>query len=79
VPTDALAELRWEFADAQERLNDQLGLVYTELLVRAQRGRRRGHLHIDARLARLADDSSNAVSRAASVPTWIMSWSRPRS
>jgi AcrR family transcriptional regulator len=37
APTDALAQLRWEFADAQERLSDQLGLVYTELLVRAQR------------------------------------------
>jgi AcrR family transcriptional regulator len=34
---DPLAELRWEFADAAERLNDQAGVVYTELLVRAQR------------------------------------------
>ena len=37
APMDALAELRWEFADAQQRLHDQLGVVYTELLARAQR------------------------------------------
>src|SRR5262245_37587974 len=37
APIDALAELRWEFADAQKRLDDQLGVVYLELLARAQR------------------------------------------
>jgi len=36
-PMDALAQVRFEFADAQERLHDQLGVVYTELLARAQR------------------------------------------
>jgi AcrR family transcriptional regulator len=36
-PPDALAELRNEFLDAWERLNSQIGVVYTELLARAQR------------------------------------------
>ncbi len=34
---DPLAQLRWEFADARDRLGDQLGVVYIELLARAQR------------------------------------------
>jgi AcrR family transcriptional regulator len=34
---NALDELRWEFTDAAARLNDQAGVVYTELLARAQR------------------------------------------
>jgi AcrR family transcriptional regulator len=34
---DPLAQLRWEFADARDRLRDQLGVVYVELLARAQR------------------------------------------
>jgi AcrR family transcriptional regulator len=34
---DALDELRWEFIDAAARLNDHAGVVYTELLARAQR------------------------------------------
>jgi len=34
---DALDELRWEFIDAAARLNDDAGVVYTELLARAQR------------------------------------------
>ena len=34
---DALDELRWEFIDAAARLNDDAGVVYTELLTRAQR------------------------------------------
>lgn len=37
APLDPLAELRWEFADARARLHDQLAVVYTELLARAQR------------------------------------------
>src|SRR5215472_2098579 len=36
-PPDPLAELRWEFADARERLHDQVSVVYVELLARAQR------------------------------------------
>ena len=36
-PLDPLAELRWEFADARERLHDQVSVVYVELLARAQR------------------------------------------
>jgi len=35
--TSALDELRWEFTDAAARLNDVAGVVYTELLARAQR------------------------------------------
>lgn len=35
--TNALDELRWEFSDAATRLNDDAGVVYTELLARAQR------------------------------------------
>jgi AcrR family transcriptional regulator len=35
--TNALDELRWEFTDAAARLNDDAGVVYTELLARAQR------------------------------------------
>ena len=34
---NALDELRWEFTDAARRLNDDAGVVYTELLARAQR------------------------------------------
>ncbi len=34
---DALAELRGEFEDARLRLRQQVGIVYTELLVRSQR------------------------------------------
>jgi AcrR family transcriptional regulator len=37
APLDALVELRLEFADARERLHDQVSVVYTELLARAQR------------------------------------------
>jgi len=37
VPRDPLLDLRWEFADARARLHDQAGVVYTELLARAQR------------------------------------------
>lgn len=37
APLEPLAELRWEFADARARLHDQIGVVYTELLARAQR------------------------------------------
>jgi AcrR family transcriptional regulator len=37
APLDALGELRLEFADARERLHDQVSVVYTELLARAQR------------------------------------------
>ncbi len=37
VPRDPLEDLRWEFADARERLHHQVGVVYTELLARAQR------------------------------------------
>jgi TetR/AcrR family transcriptional repressor of nem operon len=36
-PPDALAQLRWEFADARKRLHDDTTVVYTELLARAQR------------------------------------------
>src|SRR5262249_37797655 len=34
---DPRKQLRWEFADARERLGSDLGVVYTELLARAQR------------------------------------------
>ena len=37
VPRDPLQDLRWEFIDARVRLHDQVGVVYTELLARAQR------------------------------------------
>ena len=37
VPLDPLAQLRWEFTDARERLGDRASMVYTELLARAQR------------------------------------------
>ena len=36
-PLDAEAELRWEFDDARKRLGGPLGVVYLELLARAQR------------------------------------------
>ena len=36
-PLNPLDELRWEFTDAARRLHDTPGLVYTELLARAQR------------------------------------------
>jgi AcrR family transcriptional regulator len=35
--SDPLAALAWEFADARARLSDRLGVVYAELLARAQR------------------------------------------
>jgi AcrR family transcriptional regulator len=34
---DPIAQLRWEFADAGARLHDQVSVVYTELVARAQR------------------------------------------
>lgn len=34
---DPVAQLRWEFLDARQRLGSPLGVVYTELLARAQR------------------------------------------
>jgi len=34
---NALDELRWEFTDAAARLNDDAGVVYTELLARSRR------------------------------------------
>jgi AcrR family transcriptional regulator len=37
APLEPLAQLRWEFADARERLDDQVSVVYIELLARAQR------------------------------------------
>lgn len=37
APLDPLAELRWEFVDAQDRLHDRAGVVYIELVARAQR------------------------------------------
>ncbi len=37
VPRTALADLRWEFTDASARLRDAVGIVYLELLARAQR------------------------------------------
>lgn len=37
TPLDALEELRWEFTDARAHLHDEVGIVYTELLARAQR------------------------------------------
>jgi AcrR family transcriptional regulator len=37
APSDPLAALRWEFADAAEHLQDRSTVVYTELLARAQR------------------------------------------
>jgi AcrR family transcriptional regulator len=43
----ALAELRWEFVDAGFRLRDAAGVVYTELVARAQR---------DAAVAALVSD-----------------------
>jgi AcrR family transcriptional regulator len=36
-PLDAETELRWEFDDARKRLGGPLGVVYLELLARAQR------------------------------------------
>jgi AcrR family transcriptional regulator len=37
APIQPRDQLRWEFADARERLGSDLGVVYTELLARAQR------------------------------------------
>jgi AcrR family transcriptional regulator len=37
TPVEPLTQLRWEFADARERLGSDLGVVYTELVARAQR------------------------------------------
>jgi AcrR family transcriptional regulator len=37
TPVEPRAQLRYEFADARERLGSDLGVVYTELLARAQR------------------------------------------
>jgi AcrR family transcriptional regulator len=37
APLDAHTELRWEFDDARRRLGGPLGVVYLELLARAQR------------------------------------------
>ena len=34
---DPLAQLRWEFADARDRLHSDVSVVYTELLARSQR------------------------------------------
>ena len=34
---DPVAQLRWEFVDAAQRLDSQAGVVYTELLARSQR------------------------------------------
>jgi AcrR family transcriptional regulator len=36
-PRTPLADLRWEFTDASARLRDAVGIVYLELLARAQR------------------------------------------
>jgi AcrR family transcriptional regulator len=36
-PRTPLADLRWEFTDAGARLRDSVGIVYLELLARAQR------------------------------------------
>jgi AcrR family transcriptional regulator len=36
-PTHAVDQIRWEFADAAQRLHSDLGLVYLELLTRSQR------------------------------------------
>jgi AcrR family transcriptional regulator len=37
APDDPLAAIRWEFVDAGAHLGDQASVVYTELVVRAQR------------------------------------------
>jgi AcrR family transcriptional regulator len=37
APSDPLAAVRWEFADAAAHLQDRSSVVYTELLARAQR------------------------------------------
>ena len=37
APIEPRTQLRWEFADAGQRLGSDLGVVYTELLARAQR------------------------------------------
>jgi AcrR family transcriptional regulator len=37
APVEPRTQLRWEFADAGQRLGSDLGVVYTELLARARR------------------------------------------